>query len=168
MHLQFTTSDFGPSFYGGRNGRFPRESMAETKARAAVECADEGDAALYECVAENAAAERVSVATRVSVVGGGGGGSEGSAGACMGRELAESRAAPPQITQWMGTYMQEMGTDARLICRARGPGSLEVIWMGPNDEVIIGRPIQSIGLLTFVLRRILRRILRVRPRLVNI
>ena len=79
MPLQFTTSDFGPSFYGGRNGRFPRESMAETKARAAVECADEGDAALYECVAENAAAERVSVATRVSVVGGGSAG----AGACF-------------------------------------------------------------------------------------
>ena len=35
----------------------------------AVECASEADAALYECVAENAA-ERVSVATEVSVVGG--------------------------------------------------------------------------------------------------
>ena len=31
--------------------------------------------------------------------------------------------------------MQEMGTDARLICRAHGPGTLEVIWMGPDDEV---------------------------------
>ena len=68
LHFQFATSDFGPSFSGGRNGRFPRESMAETKARAAVECADEADAAIYECVAENAA-ERVSVATEVSVVG---------------------------------------------------------------------------------------------------
>merc|ERR1719458_1460611 len=97
--------------------------MAETKARAAVECADEGDAALYECIAENAAEE-------VSVVG------DEASGMCMGRELAGSLAAPPQITQWMGTYMQVMGTDARLICRARGPGSLEVIWMGPNDEVV--------------------------------
>ena len=68
LRLQFTTSDFGPSFSGKRNVGFPRESMAETKARAAVECADEGDAALYECIAENAA-ERVSVATEVSVVG---------------------------------------------------------------------------------------------------
>ena len=57
-------------------------------------------------------------------------------GLCLGNELAESRVAPPQITQWMGTYMQEMGTDARLICRAQGPGSLEVVWMGPDDEVI--------------------------------
>ena len=59
-------------------------------------------------------------------------------GLCLGNELAESRVAPPQITQWMGTYMQEMGTDARLICRAQGPGSLEVVWMGPDDEVIEG------------------------------
>ena len=28
-----------------------------------------------------------------------------------------------------------MGTDARLVCRAHGPGTLEVFWMGPNDEV---------------------------------
>ena len=59
---QFTTSDFGPSFSG--RGRFPRESMAETKALVRMECADEGDAAVYECVAENEA-ERASIATRV-------------------------------------------------------------------------------------------------------
>ena len=38
--------------------------MAETKALVRMECADEGDAAVYECVAENEA-ERASIATRV-------------------------------------------------------------------------------------------------------
>ena len=70
---------------------------------------------------------------QVSVVSSGVG---STAGACLG--LAESRAAPPRITQWMTTYMQETGTDARLVCRAQGPGTLEVFWMGPNDEVSSG------------------------------
>ena len=63
----------------------------------------------------------------------------GSAGTCLGRELAESRASPPQITSWMATYMQPIGTDARLVCRAHGPGTLEVFWMGPNDEESLHR-----------------------------
>ena len=73
--------------------------------------------------------------TQVSVVSSGVGSAGGS---CLDRELAESRAAPPRITQWMATYMQEVGTDARLVCRAQGPGTLEVIWMGPNDEASAG------------------------------
>ena len=47
----------------------------------------------------------------------------------------ESR--PPKIFQWMGTYLQNIGSDAHIICRAEGHHN--TVWIGPDGEIIQGR-----------------------------
>ena len=34
----------------------------------------------------------------------------------------------------MGTYLQKIGTDARLICRSEG--HVETAWIGPNGDLV--------------------------------
>ncbi len=109
---------------------FPLDSLAETKSRLSIECVAESDAAVYECVAENEA-DRLTAETKVAVSSSLGGNGD----ACLSRRLASSRVSPPAIHQWMGTYLQVMGTDAHLICRADG-NAAEIVWMDPNDDVI--------------------------------
>ena len=53
---------------------------------------------------------------------------------CVPRHVHAVDISPPVITQWMGTYMQAMGSDAHLICRADGEHTTG--WIAPDMEVI--------------------------------
>ncbi len=43
-------------------------------------------------------------------------------------------SSPPSIYQWMGTYLQLIGTDAHLVCRAEGQHRTQ--WRGPLGQVV--------------------------------
>ncbi len=53
---------------------------------------------------------------------------------CIPRHLLDFGSSPPVIFQWMGTFLQLIGTDAHLICRAEGHHS--TVWKGPQDHVL--------------------------------
>jgi len=118
-------------FHGQRHGyrgEAPNvaDSTGDSKSKVTLECLDEEDAGVYECVASNGFS-KTAVATKLDVV------SFGQAGtACKdayGDDL--SPEAKPVINQWMDTYMQLVGRDALLTCRATGPH--ETYWTTPNN-----------------------------------
>ena len=48
--------------------------------------------------------------------------------------LQGARDSKPTIHQWSETYMQTIGNDALLVCRANGPH--ETYWVAPNEEPV--------------------------------
>ncbi len=54
-------------------------------------------------------------------------------GACSSKGLINHSA--PKITQWMETYMLEMGLDAHLHCSTNGPHG--TMWIGPDENPIL-------------------------------
>eukprot|EP00095_Tigriopus_kingsejongensis_P011680 maker-scaffold59_size442576-snap-gene-3.31 protein:Tk11680 transcript:maker-scaffold59_size442576-snap-gene-3.31-mRNA-1 annotation:"neural ectodermal development factor imp-l2" len=114
------------SFTEGDYGEFALESLGETKSRINIDCVSESDAGLYECVAHTND-KKTSVGTEVHVV-------SFEPNGCVPRHLMNFNNSPPQIFQWMNTFLQTMGMDARLICRAEGHH--ETTWYGPMDEKV--------------------------------
>lgn len=55
---------------------------------------------------------------------------------CVPRHLAKHDKGAPKIYQWMGTYLQTIGSNAHLICRAEG--GHKTVWVDPAGEVIQG------------------------------
>ena len=112
---------------GSQDHEFGAQSMGETKSRINLDCVSESDAGLYECVATSNGAS-TSVGTQVHVS------SFEQGNGCVQRRLLDYESTPPKIYQWIGTYLQPIGQDARLICRAEGQRS--IYWIGPTDQEI--------------------------------
>jgi hypothetical protein len=93
--------------------------LGETKSKLVLPCIDAPDAGLYECIVNNGQ-NKMSVKTQVNV------------DSFSGGVKCSRGRGPPSISQWMGTAMQVMGTDARLICSADSATSLE--WRGPDGQ----------------------------------
>ena len=106
-------------------GQFGLQSMGETKSRISLDCVDESDAGLYECVAV-ANGAKTTVATQVRVAS-----FEGTGDGCKHLNFL---GAAPKINQWIGTYLQPIGNDAHLICRSEGVH--DTYWIGPTEQEI--------------------------------
>jgi len=111
---------------GGLSAPDVVESTGHSKSKVTMECLDQEDAGLYECVATNGGFSRTqTVATQVDVV------SYDMGADCNSRS---AEASSPIINQWMDTYMQMIGMDALLLCRAAGPH--ETYWTTPNKQIV--------------------------------
>jgi hypothetical protein len=101
-------------------------SLGETKSRISLDCVTQEDAGDYECVATTAGYQD-SVRTQVTVV------SFQDTG-CHPTNINDINI-PPKIIQWLETYLQVEGEDARLKCRSVG-GPHKTTWTGPQDDDI--------------------------------
>eukprot|EP00094_Tigriopus_californicus_P008864 TCALIF_08545-PA protein Name:"Similar to ImpL2 Neural/ectodermal development factor IMP-L2 (Drosophila melanogaster)" AED:0.95 eAED:0.95 QI:0/0/0/0.16/1/1/6/0/315 len=110
----------------GDYGEFSLESLGETRSLINIDCVSEQDAGLYECVAHTND-KKTSVGTDVHVV-------SFEPNGCLPRHLMNFKSTPPRIFQWMNTYLQTMGNDARLLCRAEGQH--QTMWYDPMGEVV--------------------------------
>lgn len=104
------------------------DSLGETISHLSIDCVDENDAGYYECVAHNSNGQKTTVGTEVNVV------SFGASAGCSSKALGGSHS-PPKIEQWIGTYMQTMGSPGLLLCSTQGKH--KTVWVGPNEKQIV-------------------------------
>lgn len=113
----------GSNQIAGASKEAEDKSLGVTIAKLELECVSEADAGFYECVASQGE-KTESVGTEVHVASYG-------AGNCQPRSLG---TAPPKISEFYQTYMNEMGFDAHLKCLTVGRHS--TVWMGPDEQPI--------------------------------
>ena len=58
----------------------------------------------------------------------------GASAGCTSKALGGSHS-PPKIEQWIGTYMQTMGSPGLLLCSTQGKH--KTVWVGPNEKQIV-------------------------------
>lgn len=103
------------------------DSLGETISHLSLDCVSENDAGYYECVAQNSNGQKTTVGTEVNVV------SFGASTGCSSK--AGYSHSPPKIYQWIGTYMQTMGSPGKLLCNTLGKH--QTTWISPNEKQIV-------------------------------
>ena len=108
----------------------PERGLASTKSRLIIDCADEDTEAIYTCVAESRS-ERLVSSTYAHI--------EGVAPynktACAFK--GERHVLPATIFMWSGTYIDEEGQDAVLLCRAAGFPQPKITWFDRDNRRIV-------------------------------
>jgi hypothetical protein len=107
----------------------PERGLASTKSRLVIDCADEDTEAIYTCVAESRS-ERLVSSTYAHI--------EGvvpyNKTTCALKE--EMHALPATIFMWSGTYIDEEGQDAVLLCRAAGYPQPKITWFDRDNRIV--------------------------------
>ena len=67
----------------------------------------------------------------------------GSTG-CSSKSLTGYSHSPPKIYQWIGTYMQTMGSPGKLLCNTQGKH--KTTWVAPNEKQIVSGQKYKVGL----------------------
>jgi len=107
----------------------PIRGLSMTRSRLVVDCADEDTEAVYTCVAESIK-ERVVSSTYVNVEGV----SAYDEKTCGLKQNSDGLAA--SIFTWSGTYFDDEGNDAILLCRTTGNPAPKVTWFDRYNEPI--------------------------------